>query len=76
MNRGWNLQVPLRQGQASRQAHADLPDRSFERELGRHGFFGAATQMYHRNPPVAWTGARCSCRSALPKLPRSKRTLI
>lgn len=55
MIRGWNLQVPRRQGNASRQGHADLPMGSFERELGRDGFFGAATQMYHRNPPVAWS---------------------
>lgn len=62
MIRGWNLQVPHRQGTASRQGHADLPDGSFERELGRDGFFGAATQMYHRNPPVAWSSIKGALR--------------
>ena len=42
-------------GEASRQAHADLPEGTFERELGRDGFFGPATQMYHRRPPTGWT---------------------
>ena len=42
-------------GQTSRQAHADLPPGTFERELGKEGFFGPATHMYHRHPPTAWT---------------------
>ena len=43
------------QGEASRQAHADLPAGTFERELGRDGFYGPATHMYHRHPPTGWT---------------------
>lgn len=43
------------EGTASRQAHADLPEGTFERELGREGFFGPATQMHHRHPPTGWT---------------------
>ncbi len=50
-----NFQFPKREGVASRQAHCDLPDGTFERELGRDGFFGPATQMYHRRPPTSWT---------------------
>ncbi len=42
-------------GNASRQAHADLPPGTYERELGKEGFFGPATHMYHRHPPTAWT---------------------
>jgi homogentisate 1,2-dioxygenase len=42
-------------GQHSRQAHRDLPEGSFEREMGREGFFGAATHLYHRRPPTSWT---------------------
>jgi homogentisate 1,2-dioxygenase len=42
-------------GKASRQAHADLPPGTYERELGKEGFFGPATHMYHRHPPTAWT---------------------
>ncbi|MDE2473901.1 MAG: homogentisate 1,2-dioxygenase, partial [Alphaproteobacteria bacterium] len=42
-------------GRASRQAHADLPAGTYERELGKEGFYGPATHMYHRHPPTAWT---------------------
>lgn len=49
------IAFPRIEGQASRQAHADLPPGSYERELGREGFFGPATHMYHRRPPTAWS---------------------
>lgn len=51
--RNW-ISLPRVEGMASRQAHADLPEGTFERELGREGFFGPSTQMHHRNPPTAW----------------------
>jgi homogentisate 1,2-dioxygenase len=54
MNTPWNLVIPHTEGMAARQAHADTPAGTFERELGRDGFSGAATHMYHRNPPTAW----------------------
>ncbi len=50
----WNLATPHTEGLAARQAHADIPANSFEREIGREGFSGAAAHMYHRNPPTAW----------------------
>lgn len=46
---------PHIEGLASRQAHADLPEGSYERELGREGFFGAASHMIHPRPPTGWT---------------------
>jgi len=49
------IQLPRVEGNASRQAHADLPPGTFERELGKEGFYGPATQMHHRHPPTAWT---------------------
>ena len=49
------ISLPRIEGTASRQAHADLPEGTYERELGKEGFFGPSTQMYHRNPPTAWT---------------------
>lgn len=49
------ISFPRVEGQASRQAHADLPDGTYERELGKEGFFGPATHMYHRHPPTGWT---------------------
>ncbi len=53
MSRNW-ISFPRTEGQASRQAHCDLPAGTFERELGREGFFGPATHMYHRHPPTGW----------------------
>ncbi|PWC47018.1 homogentisate 1,2-dioxygenase [Azospirillum sp. TSA6c] len=55
MSRSHDISFPRIEGQASRQAHADLPAGTFERELGRDGFFGPATMMYHRHAPTAWT---------------------
>jgi homogentisate 1,2-dioxygenase len=49
------VSFPRVAGQASRQAHADLPPGTYERELGKEGFFGPATHMYHRHPPTGWT---------------------
>lgn len=50
------IQFPLAKGVCSRQAHADLPERApFEREIGRDGFFGAATHMHHKHAPTGWT---------------------
>jgi homogentisate 1,2-dioxygenase len=49
------IAFPRVEGEASRQAHAALPQGTFERELGKEGFFGPATHMYHRHPPTAWT---------------------
>ncbi|RYF73892.1 MAG: homogentisate 1,2-dioxygenase [Comamonadaceae bacterium] len=46
--------IPMRFGITSRQAHADLPPGTFEREIGREGFGGQATHMYHRHAPTAW----------------------
>ncbi len=49
------ISFPKIEGETSRQAHASLPEGSYERELGKEGFFGPATHMYHRNPPTGWT---------------------
>lgn len=48
------IPVMKSEGIASRQAHADLPDHSYERELGQQGFYGPATHMHHAHPPTAW----------------------
>jgi len=54
MSRKW-IQIPHIEGLASRQAHADLPPGTVERELGKEGFFGPATQMIHPRPPTGWS---------------------
>ncbi len=43
------------EGKASRQAHCDLPDGTFEREMSKEGFFGPAAFFHHRHPPTGWT---------------------
>ena len=54
MSHNW-IEFPRIEGDTSRQAHADLPDGAFEREIGRDGFFGPATHLYHRHAPTGWT---------------------
>ena len=54
MSKTW-IEFPRVEGTTSRQAHADLPEGTFEREIGRDGFFGPATHIYHRNPPTGWS---------------------
>ena len=43
------------EGKASRQAHADLPEGTFEREISKEGFFGPAAMFHHKHPPTSWT---------------------
>ena len=49
------ISFPRVEGISSRQAHAGLPEGTYERELGKEGFFGPATHMYHRRPPTGWS---------------------
>jgi homogentisate 1,2-dioxygenase len=42
-------------GTVTRQAHVDLPEGTVEEELGRNGFFGKASHLYRRHPPVGWS---------------------
>ena len=49
------IQYPRHAGNASRQAHADLPPGTYEREMGKEGFFGPASFFYHRHPPTGWS---------------------
>jgi len=55
MSNGRWISFPRIEGKASRQAHADLPAGTYEREIGREGFFGPATHMYHAHMPTAWS---------------------
>jgi homogentisate 1,2-dioxygenase len=42
------------EGTASRQAHADLPPDTYEREISKEGFFGPAAFFHHKHPPTGW----------------------
>lgn len=54
MAKGNWLPVRGAQGRHSRQAHADLPDGAYEREMSKEGFFGPAAFFYHPKPPTGW----------------------
>lgn len=49
------INFPKVEGEASRQAHADLPPDTYEREMSKEGFFGPAAFFHHRHPPTGWT---------------------
>ena len=53
MARNW---IPVRaaQGAHSRQAHADMPEGTYEREISKEGFFGPAAFLHHKRPPTGW----------------------
>ena len=62
MAKNW---IPLRQveGTASRQAHADLPEGTYEREISKEGFFGpggASSTTSTRRPAGSSFEARCA----------------
>ena len=46
--------MPRIEGICSRQAHADFPKGTYERELGQEGFFGLCTHMIHPHAPTSW----------------------
>jgi homogentisate 1,2-dioxygenase len=48
------IRFPRAEGTHSRQAHADLPPGTFEREMSKDGFFGPAAHFHHKHPPTAW----------------------
>src|ERR1041385_7714154 len=49
------ISLPRSEGRASRQAHADLPAGTYEREISKEGFFGPAAHLYHAHPPTGWS---------------------
>ena len=53
MSRKW-ISFPIREGESSRQAHCDFPQGTYEREMGREGFFGPASHLHHKHPPTGW----------------------
>jgi homogentisate 1,2-dioxygenase len=49
------ITFPRSDGVATRQAHCDLPARTYEREMGKEGFFGPSAQFVHAHRPTDWT---------------------
>ena len=48
------IQTFKKEGTVARQAHFDLPEGTYEREVGKEGFFGPVAHFYHKNPPTNW----------------------
>jgi len=55
MTKGKWIPVKGAEGRHSKQAHADLPQGTYEREMSKEGFFGPAAFFYHQKPPTGWT---------------------
>jgi len=53
-NRNW-ISASRGSGVHSRQAHADMPEGTYEREISKEGFFGPAAFMHHKRPPTGWS---------------------
>lgn len=49
------INFPITKGLCSKQAHADLPKGTFEREISREGFYGNSTHIHHKHKPCAWS---------------------
>ena len=49
------ITFPKSEGRHSRQAHADLPEGTYEREMGKEGFFGPSCHFHHRHRPTDWS---------------------
>jgi homogentisate 1,2-dioxygenase len=54
MAKGKWIPIQAAQGVHSRQAHADMPEGTYEREISKEGFFGPAAFLHHRRPPTGW----------------------
>ncbi len=54
MNGKW-FNFYKKQGQVAKQAHIGFPKDSYEREMGKEGFFGPVTHFYHSNKHTGWT---------------------
>ena len=56
------IPMQVMRGEASRQAHAGLPEGTYEREMSKEGFFGPAAHFItNARQPDGWIGKdRCA----------------
>jgi homogentisate 1,2-dioxygenase len=64
------IQLPGSEGVTSRQAHCDLPEGTYEREMGREGFFGPPTHLPGEPPPRGRLPRTWGAREGAPRLRR------
>src|SRR5690606_30455110 len=55
MTKGKWIPVTGAEGRHSKQAHSDMPEGTYEREMSKEGFFGPAAFFHHPKPPTGWT---------------------
>ena len=67
------ISFPKAEGEHSRQAHADMPAGTYEREMEKEGFFGPSVHFHHRHPPTAWTSFEGSQTARLSPQPAEER---
>lgn len=75
MTKGKWIAVRGAEGKHSKQAHADMPEGTYEREMSKEGFFGPAAFFHHPNPPTGWSDFEGPLRPRafdLPKLADAK----
>lgn len=48
------ITFPKTEGTHSKQAHCDLPEGTYEREMGKEGFFGPVSHIHHAHMPTGW----------------------
>lgn len=48
------ITFPRVEGEYTRQAHCDIPEGLYEREMGRDGFFGPASHILQKHKPTDW----------------------
>lgn len=57
----------IREGRVAERPHLNLPEGTYEEELGLDGFFGPVSHLYSRNPPTSWSDLRRSSFQWKPK---------
>ena len=50
----------IREGQVAERPHLNLPNGTYEEEIGLDGFFGPVSHLYSRKPPTSWKNIKKS----------------
>lgn len=50
----------IREGAVAERPHLNLPEGTYEEELGLDGFFGPVSHLYSRTPPTSWKNLKKS----------------
>src|SRR5438067_1747793 len=59
----WKNEIMIiyrREGEVAERPHLNLPEGTFEEELGLQGFYGVVSHLYHKRAPTDWTELKAS----------------